>query len=503
MHKQDIIIVGAGTAGLTTALLIREKYPYASIKIVRSKELGIIGVGEGSTEHWDEFINLVGISHIELIKETSATIKIGILFNNWSTTPQYVHSVGQHYTSAFRRMETYNNLVERSVGLFPLSPEFERVFFKNNVTLTSNLKPSNQYHFDTFKLNAYLCRKCEERSIEFVDALVTDVQLDDQGFVSKLKLDNGAEEEAFFYIDCSGFKRVLSSKVDVKWKSYNKYLPMNHAIAFPTEFEDPRNIEPYTTASALSSGWVWKIPTQERYGNGYVFCDSFIDSDQALGEVSKHLNKNIEKAARDIKFEVGRVDSFWKKNVVCIGLASSFAEPLEAQSIGFSILQASYLIDLLDTWYIDNTVSEKYNETMIRSFDNIINYLQMHYMGDRQDSEFWKQKPLEVTEFNKHVIKLAKEGIVDTNMFDGTYLMFRGPNWYQVLAGLNILSKEKVTSLAARNRDNYNSSHINKTQNHLNDVHNMNVINHRDYINLVKLNFEYRNENRNSFAALG
>lgn len=502
MSNQDIIIVGAGTAGLTTALSIREKYPFSSIKIIRSKELGIIGVGEGSTEHWDEFINFVGISHIELIKETGATIKIGILFKNWGSS-DYVHSVGNHQVSGYNRMETYNSLLLSNDSLFPLSPEFEKIFYKNNVGLNNNLKPSNQYHFDTFKLNAYLCKKCEERGIVFIDAMVVDVTTDDTGDITKIFLDNGQTEKASLYIDCSGFRKVLSSKVGVKWVSYSKYLPMNHAIAFPTEQDNFREIEPYTTASALTAGWVWKIPTQDRYGNGYVFCDNYITADQALTEVSQHLNKNIEKAARDIKFEAGRVDTFWKNNVISIGLASSFAEPLEAQSIGFSILQARCLLDHLDSWQHDRAVSNRYNEKMIRSFDNIINYLQLHYLGDRNDSEFWKQKPFEVSDFNRHILALAKEGVVNPAMFDSPLLMFRGPNWYQVLAGLGLVNKEKVAEQLRKNRVNYNNLFYNNTLKHVKDLNTFNIINHRDFINLIKLNFEYRNENRNTLAALG
>lgn len=504
MNDYDIVILGAGTAGLITALHIREKYPYSSICIIKSKDIGIVGVGEGSTEHWDEFMRFVGIDHFELITETNATIKIGILFKDWNPGQSYVHSVGQHYVSGSNRLETFNQLYLHNEGRFPLSPEFEKIYFKNNVTITPALRPSNQYHFDTYKLNNYLTRICENRKIKILDGIVEDVELAENGDVSHLELDSGVTVKANLFVDCSGFKKVIASKVGCEWVSYSKYLPMNHALAFPTEFNNPREIEPYTTATALSSGWVWRIPTQTRYGNGYVFCDAYTTPEAALLEVSKHLGKNIEKAARDIKFEAGRLSSFWKNNVVSIGLASSFAEPLEAQSIGFTIIQARAFIEYIDVWQCNRKISEQYNTQMIAAFDNIIDYLQLHYLTKRNDSAFWKERPYQITDMNKHVLEIASEGHVDPLLFEGRYLMFRAPNWYQILAGLNLIDKTFVKSLLGKNRELYNKTFADKTINHLNEIkNNFSVISHRDYLDLVIFNYHYRNENRVSFPSLG
>lgn len=492
----NVAILGAGTAGLITALHLREKYPDASICIIKSKDIGIIGVGEGSTEHWDDFMRFVGINHLELIVETDATIKIGILFNDWNLGTSYVHSVGNHLTSGFNRLETFNHLYLDNNSQFSLSPEFEKIFYKNNVALNPALKPSNQYHFDTFKLNSYLTKICERRNIEIIDGIVQDVNLAENGDVESLSLANGDLIGASIFVDCSGFKRVIASKVGCDWVSYSKYLPMNHAIAFPTEFEDPKVIEPYTTATALKAGWVWKIPTQTRYGNGYVFCDSYTTPDQALAEVSMHLGKNIETAARDIKFEAGRVSSFWKNNVISIGLSSSFAEPLEAQSIGFTIIQARALLDHLDSWQCNRKISNTYNELMLAAFENIIDYLQLHYFTSRDDSQFWKERPFQITELNKDVLEIAGEGLVDPLLFEGRYLMFRGPNWYQILAGLNLISKDRLKIILSGNRATYNQSYANKTFEHIKEIKNSySVISHKDYLDLVALNYSYKNEN--------
>lgn len=496
MNKIDTLIVGAGTAGLISALYLREKYPFLNITILRSKEIGIIGVGEGSTEHWDELMRFLGLSPFDIITKTDATIKIGILFKDWNKGEQYVHSVGNTIFSNCNRLETYNHLLLKNSGsLFPLAPEFEKIYYKNNVALNANLKPSNQYHFDTFKLNEFFVDLCKSRSIDIIDSMVEGVVLNESGDVESLKLQNGENLSASLYIDCSGLKRVLSKEVGCKWVSFADRLPLNHAIAFPTEFDDPDVIPPYTSATALSTGWAWQIPTQTRFGNGYVFCDSYTNSDKALGEISEHLGKNIEKAARDIKFEAGRLDKFWKNNVVSIGLAGSFAEPLEAQSIGFTIIQAKMLLDCLDVWQVDRTISEKYNDIMTKSFENVINYLQLHYITSRSDTQFWQEKPFKISEYNQRILELAGEGLVDPIMFSDNVLMFTTANWFQILAGLNLINKDFLSGALERNRARYNSYFERETFNHVSEIKNsFRITSHRDFLNMIKKNYEYANE---------
>jgi tryptophan halogenase len=154
---------------------------------------------------------------------------------------------------------------------------------------------------------------------------------------------------------------------------------MDSAITLPSNLDLDKGIEPYTKASALSSGWTWKIPTQKRYGNGYVFSSNYISSDEALNELNQHLNINTEKPSKYIQFETGRIDKSWVKNCVSIGLSSGFVEPLEAQSIGSSIVQSFALINYFQTWLLNPKSSNKYNQQMSDTFNNTVDYIQLHY----------------------------------------------------------------------------------------------------------------------------
>lgn len=491
----NIIVLGAGTAGLVAALMVKEKYPLYNVTIIKSGDIGIIGVGEGSTEHWRQFMEFIGIDPFELIYKTKATVKIGILFKDWIKDHEYVHTVGTHTASPLRRLDMYHHMYLNSQNeKFPLSPGFEGSFYVNRVPVTNNLNVSNQFHFDTFSLNEYLKQLCLKRDIAIVDAVITNVLQDDHGNITSLKSESNIFTGDLF-IDCSGLKRVISSKLNNKFVSMVDFLPMNHAIAFPTEHDNPIEIEPYTLTTALSSGWMWKIPTQERYGNGYVFSDHYINADQALGEASKHLGKNIEKAAKDIKFTAGRVEKFWDKNVVCVGLSSSFAEPLEAQSIGFTIIQTFALLDTLDQWPTNINVVKKYNDRMIKCFNNIVDYLQAHYLTERCDTDFWKNKPFKLTDFNQENLPFFKQGSILPSMFDSEELMFKVANWYQVIGGLGLIDKNSLNDTLAANRIIFNQTNAEYAMNIRKNSKKAALMSHKQHIDLINFNYKLNNEN--------
>jgi tryptophan halogenase len=495
-----IAVLGAGTAGLIAALILREKYPLYPITVVKSGEIGIIGVGEGSTEHWTKFTNYIGITVEDVVYNTRATFKSGILFKDWNLNEEYIHSIFEIPFTKHNKPDLFNYLIFKNKNSkFPLSPFFEEIFYKNTVPFNSEFKVTNQFHFDTFKLNEFLLKKCSERNINIIDAKVTGAEICSvTGNILELVTEN-KNIKADFFIDCSGFKRVLADKLENKWISKAEYLPMNHAIAFPTEQNSEQDIEPYTLTTALSHGWAWKIPTQDRYGNGYVFNDLYANADQALGEINKSLNINVEKVARDIKFEAGKIDKFWCKNVVSVGLCGSFAEPLEAQSIGFTIIQMFALIEHMDSWpYYLNTV-DNYNKAMDGAYDNIVSYLQLHYLVSREDTKFWKDKPFKITDFNKETLDIFKQGIINNSMFNnrnaGPYNMFGPANWYQVMYGLNLLDKKAISTEIKNNREDYNNEIDRWCSDVVRNSKNTTVISHRDYIKIINDTYKRKYEN--------
>lgn len=442
MKVNSVAIVGGGTAGLITALILRKTYPNLTIDLIESDKIGIVGVGEGSTEHWKDFMADCNIDLSELIKETDATFKYGINFDNWNGDGQnYMHTVSSAYNieSQTHSKILYAHLIASGAGPKDIVHDY--------VEQNLHRQPYwgiNQFHFNTFKLNEYLHKKCEERTITVIKAEVEQVNLADDGAIKNIVTSTGQTLSYDFYMDSTGFHRLLLNKsMGIEWISYKKYLPLNSAIAFPTErMED---IPSWTLSKAMSSGWLWRIPTQERFGNGYVFNDQFIDFDQAQKEVEELYGHPVN-VAKKIKFDAGRLDKFWHKNCAAIGLSSSFVEPLEASSIGCSIQQA-YIFTTLLASYIpnsENTYAERiFNQQSTEILDNILDFVALHYHGKRNDTPFWKSvKDLEIPPGLKEKLEIFKHKFPSKSDFPNKRVMFKEANWILIMHGLGLISKE-------------------------------------------------------------
>lgn len=451
MYSKNIVIIGSGTAGLLSGLMIKSAFPKFNISIISSSKIGIIGVGEGSTEHWRTFMELCNIPLAEMITSTRATHKNGIRFENWTNhTPDYFHSISSNaYYGPYQLSTVYNGLIE--MGKTITENTASRAMIENKVRADNPHTSVNQYHFDTFKLNEYLSELAIKRGIVIDDLEVLNVNLNTEtGYIDSVVLSDQSLRKADFWIDASGMARVLMKQMgNVEWDSYSKYLQMNAAIAFPTESDPSGEIRPYTRARSIKHGWVWEIPTQDRRGNGYVFNSDLISDDQAVKEVSDLLGFEVT-PARSIKFDPGSLKNFWYKNCLAVGLCAAFIEPIEATSIGSTIQQLRCFIENFSGYRDEDRVIEKhYNKKMRIMMDNLLSMVALHYISDKRDSEMWiLQEKMEKPEYLNNLLELwSTRSPMPTDIHHDNYEMFHVPHFYHVGQGQGIFKKENATKL--------------------------------------------------------
>jgi len=434
-------IVGGGSAGLVAALILKTRFPKFDIQIIRSQKIGIIGVGEGSTEHWSSFMEFVGLDPTEVVKECDATFKSGIMFDDWTKEP-YLQSIGSGFN---RNQDNYPYLYASQIACGePPKSIVSRHAWDGDVNTwfvgQENKSPVVQYHFNTHKLNNYLTDKCLERGIDIVNDEITEV-FTCNGQITALKgVNNNYNHD--FYVDCTGFKQLLISDLGATWKSHSKYLKMKSAIVFPTKY-DTDVIPMWTRAKALDYGWMFTIPVWDRCGNGYIYDSDYITAEQAQEEVENFLGYKIE-VGKQINFDPGALDKCWIGNCCAIGLSASFVEPLEASSIGTSIQQSFLLAEKIIN-YNQNSI-DSYNEIVEEIIINIRDFIVLHYLCGRETSDFWKDiKQLPIPESLSKKLEVWKNNMPrSTDFAYHRWLLFSEFHFTLILHGLGLFNIDAI-----------------------------------------------------------
>ncbi len=396
-YMNNIIIAGAGNAGLISALILKKTLPNISIKLIHDSETTIVGVGEGSTKEFRILMGLMGWSTDDIWNNCGATYKFGTVFYDWveGLDPNiWIHSISPNIFSNTKFHYFYEMVAN---GTTPLEAEKLEDTIRDGVApfeynLASGfgdfLEP-NQFHFDTFKLNEFLTKSCIELGIVIEDQKIIDVELKNDK-IESIRTDKG-QEIADLYIDCTGFSKTLISKLPEhkkSWKDLSNEFLVNRAITWQTE-TDWSKIIAYTRSNAMKHGWVWTIPTQTHTGHGYVFSDNHVSLNQAIHEVmEKFPDFNPEAIGKDIKFSAGYSDKMWIGNCVAIGLSGSFCEPLEATNIATAINQAMVLTSHLSSNEYSYS-SKSYNKIMNEIMINLFDFVRLHYYSGKNDTQFW------------------------------------------------------------------------------------------------------------------
>jgi flavin-dependent dehydrogenase len=455
-----IVIVGGGTAGWLSALFLanknlrNDKYEPYDITVIESSKIGIIGAGEGTTGIMVDTIlnklkNIKGLSEREFFKRSSATIKLGLNCIDWD-------GVGTRYYEPLQTTKTANNIIDIhylmgvKYGSALDSVQNALLWQENKVPFinkTYNSIGGYAYHFDAHKVADYLKEVALLNGVKHIDGEVEELDIDKKyGFLRNVTVVNtGQIIDADFWIDASGFKRMLINPMGGGWVDYRKWLPCNSAIPYIHQFEEGEVIQPSTMAWAQKNGWMWQIPTQERYGCGYVYDDRFVSDEEALKELEETTGRKIT-PIKTIKFDSGRLENAWVNNVLAVGLSSNFLEPLEATSIHSTIAMldmfCNFHLSPMPNVTVQQTSINKFNKYFAYMIDEFRDLVQMHYMTKREDTPFWKfvKNEMEKTDKVKEIMDICQyrsPNYMDWSNYHGTA---GWGVWCWILSGLGYVT---------------------------------------------------------------
>ncbi|HMA48787.1 MAG TPA: tryptophan halogenase family protein [Magnetospirillaceae bacterium] len=401
-ERLRLFILGGGTAGWMTAAALSRLLPPAAYELVlvESDRIGTVGVGEATLPHIKVFNDRLGIDEADFMRQTGATIKLGIEFVGWDLPGgRYLHPFGtfgepwagvdfqHHWARARLAGKPVGSLQDYSyaaalcrAGAFELPAE-DRKSIRSTYAYA--------YHFDAGLYADYLRRWATARGVRRIEGEIVSVgKRPETGHVETLTLRSGAVLAGDFFIDCSGFRSLLvGDEMGVPWQDWSRWLPCDRALAVPTGRTAP--LPPFTRATARKAGWTWRIPLQHRTGNGYVFSSQFASEEQAHDTLLRAIEGPALAEPRLLRFAAGRREKAWAGNCVAIGLSAGFLEPLESTSI---FLIQSAAMDLATLMPVPGRVADprlaaEFNRRNAIHYDRIRDFLVLHYIANRRTGE--------------------------------------------------------------------------------------------------------------------
>ncbi len=438
-----IVIAGGGTAGwMVAAGLAKCLGRQYDIRLVESEEIGTVGVGEATIPTLHFMHEILDLDEREFVQATQATFKLGINFENWRNVGEhYFHSFGRtgkgHWTAGFHHfwLEGRQRGLASDYGDYCLEL---RAAMDNRFALLPDNGINYAYHFDATLYGGYLRRVAEALGVQRIEGKIVRVHTQPGGGdITGIALDNGAQVEGEFFIDCTGMRALLIGEtLGVRYDSWAHWLPCDSALAVQTtSVGEP---VPYTRSIAHPWGWQWRIPLQHRVGNGVVFSSRHIGDDDAKAALLANVQGEVLRQPRVIRFTPGQRDVVWKQNCVAIGLSSGFLEPLESTSIHLIQKGLTRLIELFPTDGIRQSDIDEYNRQTREAIEHIRDFIILHYhVTHRSDSAFWRQcRDMDVPASLKHRIQLFR----DTARFaPQAGDLFAENSWVQVMMGQGIV----------------------------------------------------------------
>lgn len=400
---RKVVIAGGGSAGWMTAALLSKVLSDTgvSITLVESSEISKVGVGEATVPPLQLFNSLLGVAEDDFLRATKGAFKLGIKFKNWGRLGrEYIHPFGRYgdnfdvapfhqYWLKLHQQGEGGPIDDYSLcAAAMLRGRFTRSTSNDPRSIFSTY--SYAFHFDAHLYAIFLRAYAEARGVSRRDAKIAEVKLrGEDGFAEALVLEGGERIEGDLFVDCTGFRALLiEGAMKAGYEDWSHWLPCDRAVA--TQCASGGDFTPYTGSTAHEAGWQWRIPLQHRIGAGYVYCSKFLSADEATAKLLDNLDGKVLLDPFHLRFVTGRRKQFWIKNVVSIGLASGFLEPLESTSIHLIQTGITKLVTLFPDRTFDQRTIDEYNRLHGVEFERIRDFIILHYWAtEREDTPLW------------------------------------------------------------------------------------------------------------------
>lgn len=445
-HKiRRVVIAGGGTAGWLAATALTHQFrELLDVVLIESEQIGTVGVGESTVPPIRNFHRFLQIDEQEFLREVAGTFKLSISFENWRRQGErYIHPFGitgqSTLVCGFHHfwLDSLRRGMQSDLGDFCLETVASR---GDRFALPHSPQVNYSYHLDAGLYARFLRGKAESYGLRRVEGKIREVrQNGESGYVEALVLEDGQVIEGDLFIDCTGFRGLLIEQtLKTGYEDWNNWLPCDRAVALQTESVGPP--VPYTRAIAHEAGWRWHIALQHRVGTGLVYSGRHMSDDQAREKLLRDAAAPVIREPWLVQFRTGRRLKAWNKNVVSLGLASGFIEPLESTSLHLSMTSIVRLIESFPFDGIPQSLVDLYNATGRAEMEHVRDFIILHYHANQRDEPMWQQcRQMEVPDSLAIRLRAWRER---AHAWQGANELFRVDSWTHVMLGQGLIPEQ-------------------------------------------------------------
>jgi tryptophan halogenase len=417
MLPRKILIVGSGAEAWMTAahldsVLNRDGRRFADIAVLDLPGAPPTGVGESSLASFNHVLAVMGVDPFEFMRRVDGTFKQSTKFVNW------LHAGGHafHHPFGLEKMSPVDRAGRRWLRSNRSVPFAETISVQPGLC-EMNLAPGMPgsrdigpplpfaYHLDEVRFADYLREVSTAKGVtRHADALAS-VDISANGNVAAVNTASGSRVEADLFVDCTGSAALLCGKeLGVEWDDCSRWLPCNRVVAMQVPYDHfyPGYVRPFTTATALSAGWVLEVPLRDRRSLSYVHCGDFIEQGDAEAELRAFEGRHADSlSVHTSGFQAGRRVNAWVGNCIAVGNSAGMTDPLASTHLYMCSLAASMLADHFPFGDELAPLAFRFNRIMANRFYEILDFVNLHYcLSRRGDTDFWidRQKPDRVSD---------------------------------------------------------------------------------------------------------
>jgi tryptophan 7-halogenase len=448
----SVAIVGSGVAAwYSAAFLSTILSGSVRVEVVETGGGTDPYTGSGSIPPIKAFNARLGISETEFLKATQGTIKLGTDFVNWGQLGnRYFHPFGtygadfdlvplhqwwlkqQNGKADFADLETFSmaSVMAKEGRFSPPIPD--RRMIQSTIDYA--------YHFDE-RLYADLVKKrALSNNATSTEGQIRAVHIDEaNGFVKSISLVNGTDIAADLFIDASGTEAVLiKGALKQSLEDWSHWLPCNQIVEIACT--NTLDILPMSKSIQRSAGWQWRLPLRSRTSHGFVFANHSLPEEVATEMLLENLDGTPIGEPQIQKYQAGVRPQMFYKNVVAVGSAAGWVEPLEATSLHQVQSALNRLAALWPTKSCEEFIAAEFNRVSYQEWCLVRDFLILHYRATtRSDSPLWQsvqsvEAPTSLTERLAHWIQFGRTVSPGPEVF-------QSESWLSVLLGQGMVPK--------------------------------------------------------------